>query len=211
MTSLASESALLVIDTASFNAGIGIKRFDDSIFLRTQVGGMRAESLSCLLKELIEESGIRMADIESIAVNCGPGSHTGIRTGLAFAKGLSKGLKRARMMPVSAIETLRWGLRMGLEGAVLVQTACDSFVMEMAPGPGVMIEDVIQRDGLPSILRQTIEEFNRPLVIEKGVFPKIEDHPNVTTFENLVSVLLTVGSTGMMPIGDEVKYLGSRF
>lgn len=208
-----SNKPLLVIDAASFNAGIGIRRTDGTLFSRTFKGGIRAEALSTEVKGILGDAGLEPFELRSIAVNCGPGSFTGIRTGLAFAKGLAAGIPEVTVFPISALWAIRSALRIDGDGAVIVQSASDSFVRHMAPGPGVLIEDTLEADRLPAALSGVILELNRQLAIEKGIAPEFEKHPNVTTFESLVSVLLTEDalSRSSMMNARELDYLKSRF
>lgn len=208
-----SDKSLLVIDAASFNAGIGIKRSDGALFSRTFKGGIRAEALSTEVKGILGDAGLEPFNLKSVAVNCGPGSFTGIRTGLAFAKGLAAGIPGVDVFTVSALCAIRSVLGIDGDGAVILQIAPDSFVTHMAPGPGIMIEDTIESERLPLALSGIVVELNRQLAIEKGIAPEFENHDNVTTFGNLVSILLTDGalSESSMMMGSELNYLKSRF
>ncbi len=50
------------------------------------------ERLAPMVAEILDEAGIKPRDLRHIGVTLGPGSFTGLRIGLAFAKGLASGL-----------------------------------------------------------------------------------------------------------------------
>ena len=52
------------------------------------------ERLAFMVAEIMSEAGLTFAELDRIAVTVGPGSFTGLRVGLAFAKGLSLALDR---------------------------------------------------------------------------------------------------------------------
>lgn len=60
------------------------------------------ERLTPLVAELLAEAGLKPAELDRIGVTVGPGSFTGLRVGLAFAKGLGMALGR----PVAGMGTL---------------------------------------------------------------------------------------------------------
>ena len=60
------------------------------------------ERLGPLVAEVIAEAGVGFGQLERIGVTVGPGSFTGLRVGLAFAKGLGLALER----PVAGVGTL---------------------------------------------------------------------------------------------------------
>ncbi len=71
------------------------------------------ERLAPLVAELMAEAGIGFEKLDRIGVTVGPGSFTGLRVGLAFAKGLGF----ARAIPVVGIGTLE-ALAAGAVGPV---------------------------------------------------------------------------------------------
>jgi tRNA threonylcarbamoyladenosine biosynthesis protein TsaB len=69
------------------------------------------ERIAPLVEELARQAGIAFTEVDRIGVTRGPGSFTGLRVGLAFAKGLGFALGR----PVVGIGTLQ-ALAAGIEG-----------------------------------------------------------------------------------------------
>lgn len=66
------------------------------------MGRGHQEAIAPLVKALMDETGLVFPDLDRIAVTIGPGSFTGLRVGLAFAKGLGAALGR----PVVGVGTL---------------------------------------------------------------------------------------------------------
>lgn len=62
-----------------------------------------AELLAVYIKEVLEEAKIKAADLDAVAVSQGPGSYTGLRIGVASAKGLCY----ASDIPLIAVDTLK--------------------------------------------------------------------------------------------------------
>jgi tRNA threonylcarbamoyladenosine biosynthesis protein TsaB len=61
-----------------------------------------AGRLTVLIQQVLSQSGVDATDVEAVAVSCGPGSYTGLRIGVATAKGFCY----ARNLPLIAINSL---------------------------------------------------------------------------------------------------------
>ncbi|HHY06282.1 MAG TPA: tRNA (adenosine(37)-N6)-threonylcarbamoyltransferase complex dimerization subunit type 1 TsaB [Clostridia bacterium] len=66
------------------------------------IGLTHSEQLLPLIDDLLQQTKVNLVDLEGIAVSGGPGSFTGLRIGMATAKGLAQGLK----LPLVSIPTL---------------------------------------------------------------------------------------------------------
>ncbi len=64
-----------------------------------------AESMVPLVDRLLAGAGIALGDLDALAVSSGPGSFTGLRIGMATAKGLAFGADLP-LIPVSTMEAL---------------------------------------------------------------------------------------------------------
>ena len=76
---------------------------------RIEAGGRHAETLVPMLREVAAEGDTTLAAVDRFAVTIGPGSFTGIRIGLATARGLALALKRP-LIGLSTLEVLTAGV-----------------------------------------------------------------------------------------------------
>ena len=67
------------------------------------IGRGHAERLAPMVAEVLAEAGLTAKDVDKIAVCTGPGSFTGLRVALAFAKGFAL----PRKLPVVGIDALQ--------------------------------------------------------------------------------------------------------
>ncbi len=96
-------SLILNIDTASENAHVSFAK--DGLVLNALFSESQKEHASFLqtaIQQLSKTTGINLKDIDAVAITAGPGSYTGLRVGMAGAKGLCYALKK----PLIAMSTL---------------------------------------------------------------------------------------------------------
>jgi tRNA threonylcarbamoyladenosine biosynthesis protein TsaB len=121
---LAVMPLVLAFDTATERATSAL--VDDG-----EVLGERVSRASTLLEDvdaLLRQAGCRPSDVEALVLGVGPGSFTGIRIGLAAARGLALALD----LPAAGVSTLA-ALAAGAPGAVPVIDAKRREVF--VPGP----------------------------------------------------------------------------
>ncbi|MBI9070018.1 MAG: tRNA (adenosine(37)-N6)-threonylcarbamoyltransferase complex dimerization subunit type 1 TsaB [Melioribacteraceae bacterium] len=66
---------------------------------------IHSEKLVLMIEDVLRESGLKVNDLKAVAVSLGPGSFTGLRIGMATAKGLAFGAN-IPIIPVPTFEAL---------------------------------------------------------------------------------------------------------
>jgi len=95
---------ILGLETATSICSVGIADGEQIIAeLRFNIKNIHAEILAESINQLLKLSGISLPQIAAFAVSIGPGSFTGLRIGLATAKGLAF----ASGKPLVAVSTLQ--------------------------------------------------------------------------------------------------------
>ena len=95
-------SLILCIETGTDVCSVGLAENGVLTALRESCGRDHARNVAVYVDELLRERDIDADEIDAIAVGKGPGSYTGLRIGVSFAKGLCYGLRK----PLIAIGSL---------------------------------------------------------------------------------------------------------
>jgi tRNA threonylcarbamoyladenosine biosynthesis protein TsaB len=94
---------LLIIDTALEEAIVAISNEGKIIAeLSNKEAHSHASFIQVAIEKLLEAQNIVINDIDAIAVTLGPGSYTGLRVGLATAKGIAYAIQK----PLIGLSTL---------------------------------------------------------------------------------------------------------
>jgi tRNA threonylcarbamoyladenosine biosynthesis protein TsaB len=96
----------LAIDTATTALGLCLKSESGTRTVILQVGLKHSEKLMPAVRGLLQKANLPVQDLELIVCSTGPGSFTGIRIGLATAKGLAAGVNNCRLIGVSTLDGL---------------------------------------------------------------------------------------------------------
>ncbi len=95
-------SLILCIETGTDVCSVGLAENGVLTALRESSGRDHARNVAVYVDELLREREVAADEIDAIAVGKGPGSYTGLRIGVSFAKGLCYGLRK----PLIAIGSL---------------------------------------------------------------------------------------------------------
>ena len=94
---------ILCIETGTDICSVGLSRDGELISLReSDEGRDHAKRVGVFVDELLRENDVAPDELNAIAVGMGPGSYTGLRIGVSFAKGMCYGLQ----IPLVAVGSL---------------------------------------------------------------------------------------------------------
>ena len=102
---MASESVtILHLETTTLHCSVALFKGDKVLASRSIIeeGYSHAENILSFIDEVLEESGTTRAELSAISVSSGPGSYTGLRIGVATAKGICHALD----IPLISVDTL---------------------------------------------------------------------------------------------------------
>ena len=101
---------LLAFETSAKSASVALFEGEKLLGEQYQNTGLtHSQTLMVMAQELLTQCGKKPQDLEAIAVAEGPGSFTGVRIGVAAAKGLAWGLN-VPLYGVSTLESMALGL-----------------------------------------------------------------------------------------------------
>lgn len=99
-------SVILNIDTTAEQAYVTVA--SKGVNIATAINENMKEHAAFLhpaIKQTIRDAGLTLPEIDAVAVNHGPGSYTGIRVGMAAAKGCSYALRKP-LITISALNII---------------------------------------------------------------------------------------------------------
>lgn len=99
---------LLAIDTATEMCSVALL-IDNQILSREVIAPRsHTELILPMVDEVLQQADCRLASLDAIVFDCGPGAFTGLRIGTAVAQGLALGAELP-VIPVSSLATLAQG------------------------------------------------------------------------------------------------------
>ncbi|MBE50887.1 MAG: tRNA (adenosine(37)-N6)-threonylcarbamoyltransferase complex dimerization subunit type 1 TsaB [Flavobacteriales bacterium] len=81
---------ILNLETSSKNCSVALFNRNDCISFKEicSENYSHSENLATFIKDVVDDYGVSFSDISAISISKGPGSYTGLRIGMASAKGL---------------------------------------------------------------------------------------------------------------------------
>ena len=207
-------SLILNIETATSVCSVALARNGQLLGLReSNTKNSHSSVLTLFMDEVLKSADVELADIDAIAVSEGPGSYTGLRIGVASAKGLCYALEK----PLIGVSTLQ-SMAFGMMNSVSEVPGTNTLYCPMIDARRMEVYSAIFDEHLREIREiraEIIDEnsFMEYLVKNKIVFagdgalkcrPFIDKHPNAVFSETF-----QVSSKFMITISEQ-KYLQNK-
>jgi tRNA threonylcarbamoyladenosine biosynthesis protein TsaB len=161
-------SKILNIDTAVVTASVCLADGEELLALQTNPDQRAGASwLHTAIRDVLREAGLRLEAIDAVAVSAGPGSYTGLRVGMAAAKGLCF----ATGKPLITVGTLN----------MMAQAAMGASTALLCP----MI-DARRMEVFTAVYDQIGEEVLSPtnLILNENSFSDLLSHYHILFFGN---------------------------
>lgn len=174
----------LFVDTSRKGISMGLLQSDaaDPCYLETIDESARGETASAMLDALLEKAHATLDQVTRVMVTVGPGSFSGLRTGVAFCEGLSFSGKR-KLYGVSTLQALEsfadasanaavvirarkgyWYLRMNAtECFIETQQVIDA--LKAKPVKAVVVDEAALTD---ESLQATFKDIGAATILDKG-------------------------------------------
>lgn len=110
---------ILCIETGTDICSVGVARDGELISLRESAEGRdHARQVGVFVDELLREMDLQADELDAVAVGKGPGSYTGLRIGVSFAKGLCYGVGKP-LIAIGSLDALTEVAREDYEAGII--------------------------------------------------------------------------------------------
>ncbi|AEV26763.1 tRNA (adenosine(37)-N6)-threonylcarbamoyltransferase complex dimerization subunit type 1 TsaB [Azospira sp. APE16] len=132
---------LLALETATDQGSVALWR--DGVLLSRECPAGEQSSLTLLplVRAMMAEAGLAMADLDGIAFGAGPGAFTGLRVACGVAQGLAVALDRP-VLPVVTLEAMAYA-----DGSPQVAVYLDARMNEVYCGAYRRVGEVLELQG----------------------------------------------------------------
>lgn len=166
---------ILNIDTATEEGGVCITANGKDISINVSSEQKdHAAWIQVAISNVLKEAGYKMQDMDAVAVTAGPGSYTGLRVGMATAKGICYALQK----PLITVNTLK----------VMAYAAVERYSAETEAGPVLYCPmiDARRMEVFTAIYDKELQEVRNPTacVLDDSTFKEALNNAVIVFFGN---------------------------
>ncbi len=148
---------ILAFDTATPATAVALASADGQLLERREELGpggrpQHAQRLLALAAELLEAAAVEWSELETVAVGVGPGGYTGLRIGLASARGIAQA-HGASLVGVGTLRALAEPVRERSVAAVLDARRGEAFIAVYRDGEELLAPRVCRPAELAALAR----------------------------------------------------------
>ena len=162
MTALETSRRLLAIDTSTAVAVVALGGSDGHLDGADgwAAGYRHGEDLLPRVRALLASHGVALADLGGVIVGTGPGAFTGLRVGIATAKGLAHALR----LPIAGVPS---GAAL-LAASAGAGTANPVLLLPAGPNDAVLVRDDRAPERLPGGTAPSLESGETLVAVDLG-------------------------------------------
>jgi tRNA threonylcarbamoyladenosine biosynthesis protein TsaB len=165
---------ILNIDTATELASVCLSNTDEILAQKENaIQKEHASFVHVAVKEVMERAGKHLKDLDAVAVTAGPGSYTGLRVGMATAKGLCYALGK----PLITVNTLEVMTHAAVESPNTAITP-DTLFCPMIDARRMEVFTALYNSSLEAVLAPC------PLILDSVFFSKWLQEQRIFFFGN---------------------------
>lgn len=145
----------VAIDTATDVLSLAVSTAAQRYYYQAEAGLRHGQQMMPVLAWLLQQASLPREAIELVVCSDGPGSFTGLRIGMACAKGLAAATG-ARLVAVPTLDALAWPLRVWPQPvAVAIDARKNRFYVALFHGPHKLTQDL---DITPAAFEKLLEQ-----------------------------------------------------
>ena len=173
---------LLGIESSSRKLLVGLMKEDSFSELHSKKINNTANSLPQLSKKIIKNASMSFEDLDAICISSGPGSFTGLRVGMSYAKGIAMALD-IPIVPVSTFDSLAYKNTSEKLSTLIYSHGNTFYVCEYTIDDGNLLKSSKPK----SILKENVLEISRNIVFNgpKNIFEDLKAHNLKIEFSDL--------------------------
>ena len=184
---------LLGIESSSRKLSVGLMKEKSFFELNSEKINDTANSLPQLSKKIISNASLGFEDLDAICISAGPGSFTGLRVGMSYAKGIAMALD-IPIIPVSTFDSLAYN-NLSEELSTLIYSHGNTFyICKYNLDNGILLKSSEPK----SILKENFLELSHDIVFNgpMNIFEDLKANNLKIEFKDLsVNNIITVSYT----------------